>query len=51
MARSKHIDFNLGEEIFNLEVKDKKTIPESEHKCEKENCDCDSTNSTMVRVL
>lgn len=51
MARSKHIDFNIGEEIFNLEVKEKKAITESEHKCGKENCECDSTNSTMVRLL
>ena len=48
MARSKNIDFNINEEIFNLEDKNEKGISESKHKCEKDKCDCSSNNSTMV---
>ena len=51
MARSKHIDFNIGEEAFILEDIDEKKTVEDKHKCVKDNCDCNSTNITMVRYL
>ena len=54
MAKSRQIEFNIGEEIFgfkNEEIKDEKTIPERKHKCEMDKCECDSASSTMVRSV
>ena len=52
MAKSRQIEFNIGEEIFgfkNEEIKDEKSIKQIEHKCETDKCEGDSASSTMVR--
>ena len=52
MAKSRQIEFNIGEEIFgfkNEEIKDEKSIQQSKHRCEMDKCEGDSASSTMVR--